>query len=142
MVTIASRFYPHMVGERRREIHMACSQWARQEIACIMDGNNPSRNISCVESLLLFAEWPPLPIVRPHADAATLADVLRPSKQYDSLSWSYIGFAVRLAQELGIDDKAQARFSFIENDAPGGTGEWQRERILRTWLYCYSADRQ
>ncbi|GAA5987155.1 hypothetical protein JCM10908_001053 [Rhodotorula pacifica] len=60
--------------------------------------------------------------------------LLRSSAQYDGMSWSFIGCAVRLAQELGISN--------IEFDSAKGTSlSWEEERRLRTWIYCYNADR-
>lgn len=53
--------------------------------------------------------------------------LLRSSAQYDGMSWSFIGCAVRLAQELGISN--------VEFDAERGTSiSWEEERRLRTWI--------
>lgn len=53
--------------------------------------------------------------------------LLRSSAQYDGMSWSFIGCAVRLAQELGISN--------VEFDSVKGTSlSWEEERRLRTWI--------
>ncbi|KAM0749223.1 hypothetical protein T439DRAFT_326961 [Meredithblackwellia eburnea MCA 4105] len=97
--------------------------------------------------------------------------LVRVSNRYDSITWTYIGLAVRLAQELGLHThapsppprtsvatysaaEANAKFKKEkrerekEKDQPGegdgdevGTPAWEANRRLRTWLYAYSADR-
>ncbi|KAL8283522.1 hypothetical protein RQP46_005625 [Phenoliferia psychrophenolica] len=147
MVTIASRYYTGLPPGRREIIHGACARWAREEISFVMDGTSDLRHVSTVEALLLFAEWPPIPV--PHrsraadqsaADPQAMHNILRPSKQYDSLSWIYIGTAVRLAQELSLDEKALS--TIHEKDEPvAAASTWENDRLLRTWLNCYNADR-
>lgn len=107
----------------------------RFELAQVLDGSSPHRNIAAVEAFLLFAEWPPLV---PSTSLPTDEDVTRPIKRYDSLSWSYIGAAVRLAQELGMDEQAEHRYA--KPAAPSPSSDWAGERGLRVLLCALNAD--
>ncbi|KAM0756614.1 hypothetical protein T439DRAFT_33663 [Meredithblackwellia eburnea MCA 4105] len=166
IISIASRFYTGLKLGRAEEVHKSCSRWAREEISFVLDGTSDLRHVSTVESLLLFSEWPPIPVPRHRPgldnndgttlDPQSMHNILRPSKQYDSLSWLYIGCAVRLAQELSLDEKAVSTihekrekdgFGGATGDEFGGTGAggggaiWEKDRLLRTWLHCYNSDR-
>ena len=133
MVSIAARYaVSTLAAERQAMIHAQLAGWLRREIAYIYDGSPVLRHLSSVESLLLLAEWPttvtrhPFLAGGPRPDPQDIPSILSSSTQYDSLSWSYIGelgvaewaagafpdfappagCAVRLAQELGIDNPA------------------------------------
>lgn len=135
------------LGSRCAAIHRVMASWVQAEVAFLTGGSLALRNISSVESLLLLCEWPMLPLRHSEAagrdddaddcrDPEDIASVLEPSNQYDALSWSFIGAAVRLAQELRIDDQQSYRF-----DINPDSSSWLQERSLRTWIHCFAADR-
>ncbi|GAA5930045.1 hypothetical protein JCM10213_002852 [Rhodosporidiobolus nylandii] len=164
MITIASRYSALPTPSRARAIHQAVADYIRDELVGLLDGSGELRHISSVEALLLLTEWPPIAGGRARwgrsggsrgrrsgwggsglaeeeekdeegAEARSVEDaeaLLQSSAVYDGMSWSFIGCAVRLAQELGIHG---INFG---SDRPV---TWQEERCLRTWIYCYNADR-
>lgn len=69
---------------------MSCVFRTRLELAYVLDGTSPYRNIAAIEAFLLFAEWPPLAPAS-QVQKTDDEDVMRPSKMYDALSWGYIG---------------------------------------------------
>lgn len=89
-----------------------------------------------MEALLLLTEWPlaPKTPASGRADAASEeARLLYPSLRYDASSWTNIGLAVRLGQELGLHHAIS-----VNRKAPA---TWREMRSLKTWVYCYTADR-
>jgi len=153
LLTIASRYAAPApdtpLGSRCASIHKVMAAWVQAEVAFLTGGQLGLRHISSVEALLLLCEWPLVPVR--HADSSDrdddgagpdprgpddLASVLEPSNTYDALSWSFIGCAVRLAQELGIDSQLNYKFDAIQT-----ADSWHQERSLRTWIYCFEADR-
>lgn len=151
LLTIASRYAAPPadtpLGSRCASIHKVMAAWVQAEVAFLTGGQLSLRHISSVEALLLLCEWPLVPVR--HSDSFDrdspspdprgpddLASVLEPSNSYDALSWSFIGCAVRLAQELGIDNQLNYRYDAIQ-----GPDSWHQERSLRTWIYCFEADR-
>lgn len=95
--------------------------------------------------------------VRDRADEPEApTELLKASAQYDSMSWTYLGefsrpdtvanyrssclllprvlgIAVRLAQELGIDNTLL--YELDVKDSKGDVPQsWHKERILRTWI--------
>lgn len=97
------------------------------------------------------------------AGGDVVGGLVAPIEQYDGFAWSYVGqsssfawcvdrmcsgtlltwrylrfagMAVRLAQELGLNETEQ-----YTQHADGLTHTWMEERNLRTWLYAFNADR-
>ncbi|GAA5889851.1 hypothetical protein JCM8208_001147 [Rhodotorula glutinis] len=168
MITISARYSSLPSAPRARAIHSSVADYIRDELIGLLDGSGELRHISSVEALLLLTEWPPITDGRSAhgrgttsrlgkrkrgwgggADGTDSGDgeestdsvedaeaLLRSSAQYDGMSWSFIGCAVRLAQELGIHNTY-----FFSAGAVRGPVTWQEERCLRTWIYCYNADR-
>ncbi|GAA5971935.1 hypothetical protein JCM11641_001576 [Rhodosporidiobolus odoratus] len=168
MITISARYSSLPSASRARAIHQAVADYIRDELIGLLDGSGELRHISSVEALLLLTEWPPIADgrakwgrsgnargrktsawgsknaggtgengahgeVNEEEERAEDAEALLSfSVQYDGMSWSLIGCAVRLAQELGIHNLN------FGNDRPV---TWQEERCLRTWIYCFNADR-
>ncbi|ORY91668.1 hypothetical protein BCR35DRAFT_73363 [Leucosporidium creatinivorum] len=144
MITIAARYSSVLPRARSNQIHLVCANFFRQLLIYLHEGAPAYRHISSVEALLLMTEWPAIPLVYggkgPEVKDEVeheVTELLKASTQYDSMSWTYIGCAVRLAQELGIDNAALYGLD-KKNDTPAS---WQTGRILSTWLYCYNADR-
>ncbi|GAA6057140.1 hypothetical protein JCM3770_004842 [Rhodotorula araucariae] len=169
MVTISARYSSLPTAPRARAIHSSVADYIRDELIGLLDGSGELRHISSVEALLLLTEWPPITDGRSAAgrgaqsrlgkrkrgwgggaggdgdesgegehggDGVEDAEaLLRSSAQYDGMSWSFIGCAVRLAQELGIHN------IYFGAASVRGPVSWQEERCLRTWIYCYNADR-
>ncbi|SGY79893.1 BQ5605_C008g05246 [Microbotryum silenes-dioicae] len=151
VITIAARYSAILLPDRAAQIHALCAAWIRQELIYLLDGTSSLRHISSVEALLLLTEWPSSPLI--HRTDAALArqeadedqdegeretsKALKTSNQYDSMSWTYLGLAVRLAQELGMHNTALYGLDARDGDGPS----WESERILRAWIYCYNADR-
>lgn len=142
IIVIASRYSNVIADNRGMVVHNKLSQWIRQRILGFLDGDPLLRTISTVEALLLLSEWPMAPLT-PFSDQEQANDpmseeasLLKPSARYDATSWTYIGLAVRLAQELGIHDIVTLSESKT-TDHP-----WRQRRLLKTWVYCYNADRQ
>ncbi|GAA6005075.1 hypothetical protein JCM10207_008503 [Rhodosporidiobolus poonsookiae] len=171
MITISARYSSLPSAPRARAIHQAVADYIRDELIGLLDGSGELRHISSVEALLLLTEWPPIADSRVKwgrsgtsrakrrrgwggnggqgddedeekgdgtNDDESVEDaeaLLKSSAMYDAMSWSFIGCAVRLAQELNIHNL------FFEQRGLGGPVSWQEERCLRTWIYCYNADR-
>ncbi|BEJ10583.1 hypothetical protein CspHIS471_0100050 [Cutaneotrichosporon sp. HIS471] len=138
ILTIAARYSNVLVDNRGAILHKKLCQWVRLQFMRVMDGDSALRSISTVEALLLLSEWPMLPMnhqlednTEPETEEFLL---LKPSLRYDAYSWSNIGWAVRLAQELGIHDIATGK-------SQQSLESWKTERMLKTWVYCYNADR-
>ncbi|GAA5893277.1 uncharacterized protein JCM6883_007618 [Sporobolomyces salmoneus] len=171
MITISARYSALPSPSRARMIHKAVADYIRDELIGLLDGSGELRHISSVEALLLLTEWPPIADGRKgksrrragndldddaNGGADEAAELLRTSTQYDGMSWSFIGpsdvsllsqahlvdgtlsigCAVRLAQELGIHNLYTSA-----SDRKADTISWHEERCLRTWIYCYNADR-
>ncbi|BEJ13003.1 hypothetical protein CspHIS471_0301770 [Cutaneotrichosporon sp. HIS471] len=141
IVGIASRYANVLEPDRAAEIHAVVSPWVRAEITSLMDGDLELRSASTVEALLLLSEWPLLPATRkrrsreePDSEEARL---LRPSLRYDAYCWSNIGLAIRIAQELGMEDSVFQAAEAAREDWPD---TWKYERPLKTWIYCYNAE--
>ncbi|GMK57798.1 hypothetical protein CspeluHIS016_0406320 [Cutaneotrichosporon spelunceum] len=141
IVGIASRYANVLEPERAAQIHAVVSQWVRAELTSLMDGDLELRTASTVEALLLLSEWPLLPATRkrrsreePDSEEARL---LRPSLRYDAYCWSNIGLAIRIAQELGMEDSVFQAAEAAREDLPD---TWKYERPLKTWIYCYNAE--
>ncbi|KLT43957.1 hypothetical protein CC85DRAFT_284001 [Cutaneotrichosporon oleaginosum] len=141
IVGIASRYANVLEPARAAQIHAVVSQWVRAEITSLMDGDLELRSTSTVEALLLLSEWPLLPATRkrrsrdePDSEEARL---LRPSLRYDAYCWSNIGLAIRIAQELGMEDSV---FQAAEAAKEASPDAWKYERPLKTWIYCYNAE--
>ncbi|GAA5916970.1 hypothetical protein JCM6882_005074 [Rhodosporidiobolus microsporus] len=160
MITISARYSSLPSAARARAIHLEVADYINAELIGLLDGSGELRHISSVEALLLLTEWPPISDARARkkgaargrkrgwgggsamdGDEAGDGDdegvedaeaLLRSSAQYDAMSWSFIGCAVRLAQELGIQNLYFRKEHSVS---------WQEERCLRTWIYCYNADR-
>lgn len=134
IVVIAARYSTALPSDRGREIHQRLSHWVRHRILGVLNGDPTLRNVSTVEALLLLCEWPMLPMPNePDFDqnedpASEEASLLKPSLQYDAYSWTMIGLAVRLAQELGIQDIDTLSVR-SEPDDP-----LKRTRMLKTWI--------
>ncbi|KAK4055715.1 zinc finger transcriptional activator [Microbotryomycetes sp. JL201] len=147
MVAIASRYNDKLDRSRADAIHVSIANFIRQELVYLQEGSPVSRNIGSVDALLLLTEWPSIPLDHLMRTAETTteggneeaAELLKTSAQYDSMSWTYIGIAVRLAQELGLDNVASYRLNATNDrdSADIGLGE----RALRTWIFAYNADR-
>ncbi|GAA5920323.1 hypothetical protein JCM1841_004532 [Sporobolomyces salmonicolor] len=163
MITISARYSSLPSAPRARAIHKAVADYIRDELIGLLDGSGALRHISSVEALLLLTEWPPVTDGRKgkrntgngwgknrerlrteshdgngeDAEDEEAEELLATSTQYDGMSWSFIGCAVRLAQELGIHN---LYFSGADKKREGPVS-WQEERCLRTWIYCYNADR-
>ncbi|KAM0788743.1 hypothetical protein ACM66B_002835 [Microbotryomycetes sp. NB124-2] len=147
MVAIASRYNDKLDRARADAIHVSIANFIRQELVYLHEGSPVSRNIGSVDALLLLTEWPCIPLehIMRSAEAKSesgneeAAELLKTSAQYDSMSWTYIGIAVRLAQELGLDNVASYRLNAVndKDSADVNLGE----RALRTWIFCYNADR-
>ncbi|BGP47112.1 zinc finger transcriptional activator [Rhodotorula kratochvilovae] len=169
MITISARYSSLPTAPRARAIHSSVADYIRDELIGLLDGSGELRHISSVEALLLLTEWPPITGGRSangrggqsrlgkrkrgwgggaggdgdesaegegSGDGVEDAEaLLRSSAQYDGMSWSFIGCAVRLAQELGIHN------IYFGAASVRGPVSWQEERCLRTWIYCYNADR-
>ncbi|TXT05103.1 uncharacterized protein COLE_06423 [Cutaneotrichosporon oleaginosum] len=138
ILTIAARYSNVLADNRGAILHKKLCQWVRLQFMRVMDGDSALRSISTVEALLLLSEWPMLPMNHqlegnnePETEEFLL---LKPSLRYDAYSWSNIGWAVRLAQELGIHDIATGK-------SQQNLELWKTERMLKTWVYCYNADR-
>ncbi|BEJ01315.1 hypothetical protein CcaverHIS631_0511720 [Cutaneotrichosporon cavernicola] len=138
ILTIAARYSNVLVDNRGAILHKVICQWVRLQFMRVMDGDSALRSISTVEALLLLSEWPMLPMTHQLEDNSEPETeeflLLKPSLRYDAYSWSNIGWAVRLAQELGIHDIATGK-------SPQSVEPWKTERMLKTWVYCYNADR-
>ncbi|GAA6009079.1 uncharacterized protein JCM10292_002473 [Rhodotorula paludigena] len=165
MVSISARHSALPSAPRARAIHSAVADYIRDELIGLLDGSGELRHISSVEALLLLTEWPPIADGRAatgrsasgrpgkrkrgwgggdgpgdegengEASDEDAEALLRSSAQYDGMSWSLIGCAVRLAQELGIHNL------YFGPASIRGPVNWEEERCLRTWIYCYNADR-
>jgi len=141
IIVIAARYSKILADNRGDAVHRKLSQWVRQRILAIVDGEPSLRTISSVEALLLLSEWPMLPMSRAGADSSCdpmseEALLLKPSLRYDAYSWAYIGMAVRLAQELGLHDMVNLAITKTN------VNSWKQNRMLKTWVYAYNADRQ
>ncbi|GAA6008902.1 hypothetical protein JCM11491_003828 [Sporobolomyces phaffii] len=151
MITISARYSALPSPSRARAIHKAVADYIRDELIGLLDGSGELRHISSVEALLLLTEWPPVADRRKGKSrrransfddddvaggADEAAELLRTSTQYDGMSWSFIGCAVRLGQELGIHNLYTSA-----SERKADTISWHEERCLRTWIYCYNADR-
>ncbi|KAI5474394.1 C6 transcription factor [Pseudohyphozyma bogoriensis] len=109
-------------------------------------GKAALRHISTVEALLLLVEWPSKEMR--HRSWKEGEGVLRDSRRYDQMSWSFVGCAVRLAQELSLDEKVLAAMAAEQSDSSTSVaGEveaergWTQDRQMRAWLFSYNADR-
>lgn len=164
-LAIASRYSLLLINGRDKTVHLGISAWIRRQIQYLQDGEHSLRVIGSVEALLLLSEWPLLPLVSFNSSAERGDDFLKPSLRYDSLCWSQIGMAVRLAQELGLrqfslffpslfplhrharTDPFSARLCPSENSVTYTVNQgsppqtWEQERVLRTWIFAYNADR-
>ncbi|KAK4056570.1 zinc finger transcriptional activator [Microbotryomycetes sp. JL221] len=148
MIAIASRYNDKIERARADAIHVSVANFIRQELVYLQEGSQTSRNIGSVDALLLLTEWPCIPLEHvlkngePKEEGGNeeAAELLKTSAQYDSMSWTYIGIAVRLAQELGLDNVATYRLDSIDKN-PDAPDAWLSERALRTWIFCYNADR-
>ncbi|WWC94409.1 hypothetical protein V866_001251 [Kwoniella sp. B9012] len=143
MLAIAARYSVLLVDGRDEEVHIALSRWLREQMLYLMDGDTSLRSISTVEALLVLSEWPLLPLSRgkEHDESASNDEydsthLLLPSLRYDQHSWSQIGWAVRIAQELGLHNRAFEAVLLNRSET------WENSRMLKTWIYCYNADRQ
>ncbi|KAM0747854.1 hypothetical protein T439DRAFT_328522 [Meredithblackwellia eburnea MCA 4105] len=154
--------------DRLSAIHTSMTNFLRHHLTFILDGSPFLRHISSVESLLLLTEWPWVTsahpfLTNPIATTSTssspakigqsdkneeedgIEGILAASGQFDSLSWSLIGCAVRLAQELRLDD--EARYTTDDSASEAGEGglpgqaSWMQLRSLQTWLFAYNQDR-
>ncbi|KAL8278001.1 hypothetical protein RQP46_009633 [Phenoliferia psychrophenolica] len=161
IVSISARYSPLLTNAEGRggEIHLKLAERIRAALGRIMDGDANLRHISSVEALLLLSEWPLLPkpeetgrAGRKETEGSSTSEsgeseegrgegsLVQVSNRYDSVSWGYIGWAVRLAQELGIHNQA----TYPGQIDPGQKlpHPWDPERSMRTFIYCYNADRQ
>lgn len=144
IIVIAARYSKILPDDRGIVIHQDVAEWVRRRILAVMDGEPSLRSVSSVEALLLLSEWPMLPVRKQPDDDPTdpLSDeavLLQRSVRYDAYSWAYIGMAVRLAQELGIHDFVT--LSLTKSPDTDIDNSWKQTRMLRTWVYCYNADR-
>ncbi|WVR09726.1 hypothetical protein IAU60_006802 [Kwoniella sp. DSM 27419] len=140
ILAIAARFSPLLVREARQEVHARCMEQLRQQISLLLEGDPSLQHVSTVEALLLLAEWPPLPRIGSSTGGerrSTMASAMDAGARYDSLSWHYIGLAGRVTQELRLKE---ACMQLGSPESPS-TVEWEKDRLLRTWFYCYNADR-
>lgn len=134
IVAIAARYSNIMPGNRGQVIHGKLSQWVRHRILGVLNGDPALRNISTIEALLLLSEWPMLPMPNEpdheEGDNPTPeeASLLKPSIQYDAYSWTMIGLAVRLAQELGIQDIDTLSIDSASDNS------LKQTRMLKTWI--------
>nr|XP_018265113.1 uncharacterized protein I303_01473 [Kwoniella dejecticola CBS 10117]OBR87271.1 hypothetical protein I303_01473 [Kwoniella dejecticola CBS 10117] len=122
---------------RARIVQSKITGWLRERIGFIAMGETSSRTIGTVEALLILSEWPPRALLLSDNSinvASTSGKTpANPCKVYDDLSWTMIGLAVRISQELGLhDEKAYPSES---------QAEWSVHRRHRTWIYCQAADR-
>ncbi|KAI5478696.1 hypothetical protein MNV49_004723 [Pseudohyphozyma bogoriensis] len=140
ILTIAARHSPLLLTSLR----LGLSNWICGLLIKLLNGSPKLRGVGGVEALLLLAEWPSLMEEEDYElgkgeegeGEDEVKAFLKPSNQYDSMSWSYIGFAVRLAQELGLHND-----SIYPRESDGKARHWNQERNMRTWLFCYNADR-
>lgn len=160
ILAIAARYSTNVLEpSRAAQLHRSLSLLIRAEVVFVLDGSAVMRHVSTVEALLLLVEWPTVPIEhgrtgagnaggRAGGGADAIVEMLRPSTQYDASSWSQIGCAVRLGQELGIHnaslysdpDKDKDEAALKASRAPR-IANWTRQRYMRTWTYTYNADR-
>lgn len=136
IVAIAARYSTILANNRGPIVHRKLSKWIRQRLLDVFDGDPALRCISTVEALLLLTEWPLAPKTSASGrtdGASEEARLLSPSLRYDASSWTNIGLAVRLGQELGLHHAISAN-----RKAPA---TWREMRALKTWVYCYTADR-
>ncbi|TXT08898.1 hypothetical protein VHUM_03026 [Vanrija humicola] len=142
ILVIAARYSNVLANDRGALVHEKLSTWVRFQLLAVMDGDPSLRSISTVEALLLLSEWPMVPMTktedRDYGDDSRVEEavLLRPSLRYDAYAWTNIGWAVRLAQELGIHDAVNLQRMM------GSVGKsWKQHRMLKTWVYCYNAER-
>lgn len=139
IIGIASRYANVLERERAAQIHSKVAQWVRAEITALMDGDLELRSTSTVEALLLLSEWPMLPASRKHKALdepdSEEARLLRPSLRYDAYCWSNIGLAIRISQELGMEDSVFQAAAAAKADSPDA---WKFERPLKTWICSLS----
>ncbi|KAK6903377.1 hypothetical protein I203_106880 [Kwoniella mangroviensis CBS 8507] len=143
MVCTASRYmdmgesYDPLEPRRSRIVQNKISGWIRERIGYIAMGETTSRTIGTVEALLILSEWPPRAMLLSDSNVISEPNSHRgpanPCKVYDDLSWTMIGLATRIAQELGLHD---------EKAYPSeAQSEWSVHRRHRTWIFCQAADR-
>lgn len=135
ILVIAARYSNVLANDRGAHVHERLAQWVRFQLLGVMDGDPSLRSISTVEALLLLSEWPMVPMSKPEDNhygddnALDEAVLLRPSLRYDAYAWTNIGWAVRLAQELGIHDAVHLQRMM------GTVGKsWKQHRMLKTWV--------
>nr|XP_019008159.1 uncharacterized protein I206_06714 [Kwoniella pini CBS 10737]OCF46940.1 hypothetical protein I206_06714 [Kwoniella pini CBS 10737] len=115
---------------RARIVQNKITHWLRERIGFIAMGETSSRTIGTVEALLILSEWPPRALL---LSDNSINVALHPSKSpgnpckvYDDLSWTMIGLAVRISQELGLHDEKAYPSEAQE--------EWSVHRRHRTWI--------
>ncbi|KAL1405715.1 hypothetical protein Q8F55_007385 [Vanrija albida] len=142
ILVIAARYSNILANDRGAHVHQQLAQWVRFQLLGVMDGDPSLRSISTVEALLLLSEWPMVPMPRAEDrdygddNAADEAVLLKPSLRYEAFAWTNIGWAVRLAQELGIHDAVH-----LQRIMSTVGKSWKQHRMLKTWVYCYNAER-
>nr|XP_019046802.1 hypothetical protein I302_03405 [Kwoniella bestiolae CBS 10118]OCF25732.1 hypothetical protein I302_03405 [Kwoniella bestiolae CBS 10118] len=144
MVCTAARYmdmgdsYDPFEPRRSRIVQNKVTSWIRERIGYIAMGETSSRTIGTVEALLILSEWPPQAMLLSDNSVKVEPNLHRrpanPCKVYDDLSWTMVGLAARIAQELGLHD---------EKAYPSeAQSEWSVHRRHRTWIFCQAADRQ
>ncbi|KAH8893977.1 hypothetical protein GQ53DRAFT_805380 [Thozetella sp. PMI_491] len=113
VLSVASRDRPDLA-----DVHSWIWKFMRHLILELMIGPSPTRNVGCVEGLLLLGEWSPVD----------------DSVGGEGTAWSLIGLAVRLAYLLRLEDS-----SFRCSD--GDLAPVMLRRRL-TWTFTYLLDRQ
>ncbi|KAK9378450.1 uncharacterized protein V2V93DRAFT_328992 [Kockiozyma suomiensis] len=116
MVIVASRYVNQLVNDR-------CWKYMQQLISDLVFGTDPS--VGTIESLLLLSEKIPR---MPGVNTKCL------HYHEERMSWTLIGFAIRLSYYLGINQKTLISLSDCMDDAT------HRQRLA--WTYCYMHDRQ
>lgn len=106
-------------------VSTACTEYMRSLVSSLSAGG-PS-NTSCVEALLLLAEW------TPYTSRSDAGHVGRGEE--DREAWMHVGIALRIGYFLGLD-----RYSFHVRGDDARDPQWQRKRLV--WTACYISDRQ
>ncbi|WWC86561.1 uncharacterized protein L201_001438 [Kwoniella dendrophila CBS 6074] len=143
MICTASRYmdmgdsFNPVEPRRSKIVQNKITSWLRERIGYIAMGETSSRTIGTVEALLILSEWPPRALLLSDTSINVAPNFnkrpVNPCKVYDDLSWTMIGLAVRISQELGLHDEKAYPSEAQE--------EWSVHRRHRTWIYCQAADR-
>ncbi|WVQ73281.1 hypothetical protein IAR50_002849 [Cryptococcus sp. DSM 104548] len=109
--------------------------WVSSKVGLLSMGDTSARTIGTVEALLILSEWPPIPsLITPSTPTTSPRRPPNPCTIYDDASWTLIGLAVRIAQELDLQNEN----TYMKSSEP----RWVLHRRHNAWIHCLSADRQ